>query len=90
MGLLLVVRRETLPMKTELEWMGRWAFGLYLTGHISPSLVLAAVQAGAPILFQQMLVLVSIVTVFTIAVLWLLVVGVERLLVPAARRYVLG
>jgi Acyltransferase family len=90
MGLFLLIRRETLPMASELEWMGRWALVLYLTSLISPTLALAAVGAGAPILFQQMMVLVSMVIVFTIAVLWLLVAAVERLPVPSARRYVLG
>lgn len=90
LGLFLLVRRETLPLGPELEWMGRRALGLYLTSLITISLALAAVQAGAPILFQQMLVLISIVIVFTIAVLWLLVVAVDRLPLPAVRRYVLG
>jgi len=90
MALFLLIRREALPMGSELEWMGRRALVLYLTSLITPSLALAAVGAGAPILFQQMMVLVSMVIVFTIAVLWLLVSAIERLPVPAARRYVLG
>ena len=90
MGLFLLVRRETLPMVTELEWVGRRALGLYLTNLILISLALAAVRAVAPILFQQMLVLVSIVIVFTISVLGLLFTAVERLPVPGARRYVFG
>jgi hypothetical protein len=90
LGLALLVRRESLPMGPELEWMGRRALGLYLTSLISPTLALAAVQAGAPILFQHLLVLASIVMFFTIAVLWLLAAAVDRLPVPAARRYVFG
>ena len=90
MVLFLLVRREALPMVTELEWMGRRALGLYLTNLISISLALAAVRAVAPVLFQQMLVLVSLVIVFTISVLGLLFTAVERLPVPGARRYVFG
>jgi peptidoglycan/LPS O-acetylase OafA/YrhL len=90
MGLFLVIRRESLPMGTELEWMGRRALGLYLTSLIFPTLALAAVGASAPVLFNQMLVLVSIVTAFTILALRFLVLAVEQLPLPAARRYVLG
>ena len=89
-GLFLLVRRETIPMVTELEWMGRRALGLYLTNLITISLALAVVQAAAPILLQQMLLLVATVTAFTIAVQGLMVTAVERLPVPAARRYVFG
>ena len=77
-------------MVTELEWIGRRALGLYLTNLILISLALAAVRVVAPILFQQMVVLVSIVIVFTISVLGLLFTAVERLPVPGARRYVFG
>jgi hypothetical protein len=88
-GLFLVIRREGLPMGTELEWMGRRALVISDQPDL-PTLALAAVGASAPVLFHQMLMLVFIVTAFTILALRFLVMAVERVPLPAARRYVLG
>ncbi len=88
--LLPLVRRETIPIASTLEYIGRRAFGLYLTNLIFLNLVLVAVRAVVPGLQQVLLLLVPVGFVLAVAALLGLAAAVERWPGPAAQRYVFG
>ncbi|HET7010130.1 MAG TPA: acyltransferase [Anaerolineales bacterium] len=85
-----VVRREAIPFVRSFEYIGRRAFGLYLTNLIFLNLVLVAVQAFVPGLLQAVLVLVPLGLALTVGALVAMAAALERWPGPAAQRYVFG
>ena len=88
--LLPLVRRELIPAVGFLESIGRRAYGLYLTNLIFLSLALLGIQVGLPWLLSRLLILVPLLFVLTTLALQTLIGVVERMPVPAVRRYVFG
>jgi peptidoglycan/LPS O-acetylase OafA/YrhL len=82
--------REAIPFLPSLEALGKRAYGLYLTNLVFLNVALIAVQAGIPWLYDQLLVLVPLLIVFTMFAMRILVAGLERFPTPSAQRYVLG
>jgi hypothetical protein len=85
-----VVRRDSIPLVRQLESLGRRSYGLYLSNLILINIGLALVASLFPILFSLSIFLVVLLIIFTITVLWLLMLGSEKLPTPIIRRYVFG
>lgn len=85
-----LIARESIPFARGLEQLARRAYGLYLTNLILLSIALVIIRTWFPGLFSKMLILFPILVAVTIAALWLLMVGVEKLPSPNVRRYVFG
>jgi peptidoglycan/LPS O-acetylase OafA/YrhL len=85
-----LLARDAIPFVETLEAFGKRAYGLYLTNLVFLNIALVAIQAGIPWLYDQLLLLVPLLVVFTILAMQFLVAGVARLPAATAQRYVLG
>ena len=88
--LLPMMTRDQIPMAHWLEWLGRMAYGLYLTNLTILSLCLIAVTVWVPFLFQATLILVPLLMALTIGVTAALFQIVSDSPLPKARRYLFG
>lgn len=84
------IARDQIPWIKAWEWLGRRAYGLYLSNLVWISLLLIAVRAFAIGLMDKIFLLVPVLIACTILVVGLLMAGIEKLPVRGLRRYVFG
>jgi peptidoglycan/LPS O-acetylase OafA/YrhL len=84
------ISREQIPFIHAWEWLGRRAYGIYLSNLIWISLLLVVVESFAVGLLRNIYLLIPILSIATVAIVGLLMAGIEKLPVRGLRRYVFG
>jgi peptidoglycan/LPS O-acetylase OafA/YrhL len=84
------ISREQIPFIHVWEWLGRRAYGIYLSNLIWISLLLVVVESYAVGLLRNIYLLIPILSIATVAIVGLLMAGIEKLPVRGLRRFVFG
>ncbi len=91
-GIFLVplIPRDGIPLASWMEWLGKMAYGLYLTNLTVLSLSISLLSSWLPFLFQVVIILVGFLIVVTIGVNAGLFEAFGRSPAPRLRRYLFG
>jgi peptidoglycan/LPS O-acetylase OafA/YrhL len=88
--LLPIVQRDTIPMVRQLEYLGKRAYGLYLTNLVVLTLLLFTLQWAIPEILDVYLILVPALITLTLVVQLFLMRQFERIPKPGVYRLVFG
>jgi peptidoglycan/LPS O-acetylase OafA/YrhL len=89
-GLVPLIKRDSIPMLKPLEWVGRMSYGLYLMNLIVADALIWLLQYTWPAFLSFQIVLEPFLFVATLAIPLLLMRGLSRLPMRGAYRYVFG
>jgi peptidoglycan/LPS O-acetylase OafA/YrhL len=90
MLLLPVIRRESIPIVRQLEFLGKRAYGLYLTNLVIVNFLILALQWAFPRILDIYLLMVPVLITLTLAVQLVLMRQLERIPKPGVYRFIFG
>jgi peptidoglycan/LPS O-acetylase OafA/YrhL len=90
MGIIPVIRRESIPFVRQLELVGKKAYGLYLTNLTVLYITLTIFHAAIPAMLGMPLVLFPILFILALGIPLVLMSSIERLPNHGVYRYVFG
>jgi peptidoglycan/LPS O-acetylase OafA/YrhL len=89
-GLIPLIKRESIPMLEPLEWVGRMSYGLYLTNLIVADAIIWLLQYVWPSLLSFQVLLEPLLFVATLGIPLVLMRSLSRLPMRGAYHYVFG
>ena len=90
LGLVPMIKRDSIPMIQQLEWVGRMSYGLYLTHLIVADATIWLFQTFLPWLLAYQIILEPLVFAAALGIPLFLMWCLSRLPIRAAYRYVFG
>lgn len=90
MGVLPLIRRNTIPLVETFEWIGKRSYGFYLTHLVAINLAIMVMMAIAPAVLAAQALIQPLLFAVGMGGPALLMAGAARLPVRAAWRYVFG
>jgi hypothetical protein len=90
MGLIPLVKRASIPLVPQLEWIGKMSYGLYLTNLIVADVTILILQSVASWLLTYQAFVEPLIFISTLGVPLAFMYGMSRLPIRTAYRYVFG
>jgi peptidoglycan/LPS O-acetylase OafA/YrhL len=90
MALIPLIKRDSIPMAQQLEWVGKMSYGLYLTNLIVADATIWLIQYALPGLLESQIVIEPLMFVAALGIPLIVMKTLSQLPIRGAYRYVFG